>query len=53
LTGGDPDVILDLQHVFERVYEAGAFARVIDYGRPLTIPLSKADCQWAMELVQN
>jgi hypothetical protein len=53
LAGPDPDVILNLQHVFEQVYEAGAFERVLDYTQPPGIPLSKADRQWALELLQE
>ena len=53
LTGSDPDVILNLQDIFEQVYEAGAFERVLDYSQPLQIALSKADRQWVVELLQD
>ncbi len=53
LSGSDPDVTLDLQTVFWQVYEAGAFERVIDYDQPPTVPLAKADAQWAEELLRG
>jgi hypothetical protein len=53
LSGSDPDVPLDLQTVFRQVYEAGAFERVLDYTQPPTIALTKADADWADELLQN
>lgn len=41
LAHGDPDVVLDLQAVFGRCYDEGAYARRLDYrGEPST-PLSK------------
>jgi hypothetical protein len=53
LAGSDPDVPLDLQAVFQQVYEAGAFARALDYSRPPAVPLAKADARWAEELLQD
>jgi hypothetical protein len=53
LSGTDPDVSLDLQDVFQRVYEAGAFARVLDYSQPPTILLGKADAEWTEGRLRN
>jgi hypothetical protein len=53
LSGADPDVVLDLQEIFRSVYEAGAFARVLDYSQPPTIALGKADAEWTEELLRN
>jgi hypothetical protein len=53
LSGPDPDVILNLQHIFQQVYEAGAFERSVNYAQPLTMPLSEADRQWVTELLQE
>jgi hypothetical protein len=50
LAGSDPDVILDLQTVWRQVYEAGAFARVLDYTLPPRVPFSAADAELAEEL---
>jgi len=47
LTGTDPDVILDLQAVWQQVYAAGAFRRIIDYTQPPAIPLDDDDARWA------
>jgi hypothetical protein len=53
LSGSDPDVALDLQAVFQQVYEAGAFERVLDYSQPPRIPLNKADAAWVEEVLQD
>jgi hypothetical protein len=49
LSGSDPDVIVDLQEVFQQVYEGGAFDRVVDYSQPPKVALSTADAEWAGE----
>lgn len=53
LAGSDPDVILDLQAVWQQVWEAGAFDRVLDYTSPPAVPLAKADAEWADDLLQR
>ncbi len=53
LAGSDPDVPLDLQAVFQQVYEAGAFERQLDYSQPPAVPLAKADAAWAEALVRS
>lgn len=53
LAHGDPDVVLDLQAVFERCYDEGAYARRLDYrGEPST-PLSVDDGEWASTLLRE
>jgi hypothetical protein len=47
LAEDDPDVVLDLPAIFDRVYDAGKFDREVDYRRPPTVPLSRADAKWA------
>jgi hypothetical protein len=53
LTGTDPDVILDLQAVWQQVYAAGAFQRIIDYTQPPNIPLDDDDARWADERLRR
>ncbi|MFN8453441.1 MAG: DUF4058 family protein [Anaerolineae bacterium] len=49
LAGNDPDVLLDLQVAFNRVYREGPYLRAIDYSQPPEPPLSEADTAWAEE----
>jgi hypothetical protein len=53
LAGRDPDVILDLQTVFDRVYESGAYARRVDYRREPAAPLEDEDAEWAGALLRE
>ena len=43
---GEPPVPLDLQAVFEEVYEKAAFAKRIDYRVPPAVPPTRADADW-------
>jgi hypothetical protein len=52
LRDGEPDAPLDLQPVFDRVYDDGSFAAT-DYSRPPTPPLGAADAAWAAELLAS
>jgi hypothetical protein len=48
----DPDAIVCLQDVFNRVYEKARYRTRIDYGQPLPPPkLSEADQQWVDQLL--
>ncbi len=49
----DPDAVLDLQAAFERSYENGAYADVIDYRRPPKTPLDPDDAAWAEGLLKE
>ena len=50
LLPGDPSVPLDLQSVFNRCYDAGPYAREIDYGHdPIVPPLSADREAWVVE----
>jgi hypothetical protein len=53
LTGNDPDVVLDLQALFDHVYDAGAFARQMDYSRDPIVPLPQSDAEWADALLRE
>ncbi|MBY0526396.1 MAG: DUF4058 family protein [Gemmataceae bacterium] len=48
----DPDVKLDLQHVFETAYERGAYDRSVDYRQPPTVPLLPDQASWADQLLK-
>ena len=50
LAHGEPDVVLDVQAVFDRCYDEGAYARRLNYQRDPPTPLSNADHAWARAL---
>jgi hypothetical protein len=48
LLPGDPDVMLDLQAVFDRAYNAGPYIREVDYGADPVVPRLRPDqAKWA------
>jgi hypothetical protein len=51
LAGGDPDVYLDLQAVFNAVYDRAGYDYSLDHGRPVVPLLSEADATWAQEVL--
>jgi hypothetical protein len=53
LADGDPDVVLDLQAVFSRCYDDGAYARRLDYRSDPPVPLSAEDAAWANDLLRE
>lgn len=53
LTVPDPDVVLDLQAVLVRTYEAGGYEDVLDYSAPCVPPLSAEDQRWADALIRE
>jgi len=53
LLGGDPEVVLDLQAVFTRCYDEGAYARRLDYRREPPTPLAGEDAEWADALLRE
>jgi Protein of unknown function (DUF4058) len=52
LREGDAELPLDLQAVFDRVYAEGRFSST-DYARPLNLPLSPTDRDWAAGLIEQ
>ena len=48
---GEPPVPLDLQAVFDEVYEKAAFAKRIDYQVPPAVPLTRADADWIEDVL--
>ena len=49
LSGPDPDVLLDIQPVFNQVYDNGRCRADIDYRQPLKASLSESDLAWTRE----
>jgi hypothetical protein len=52
LAHGEPDVILDLESVFQRSYDEGGFARWIEYDKEPVVALPAEDAAWARALVE-
>lgn len=52
LQEGEPEPVLDLQHVFNQIYDGGPYARgAVDYTKPPPEPaLSPEDAAWALAL---
>ncbi len=51
LLPGDPDIAIDLQHIFDHCYEAGLYRRRIRYEESLPVPpLAEIDVLWSNEL---
>jgi len=42
----DPDIPLSLQPMIEAIYQRSRYSASIDYGNPLSPPLSRADSAW-------
>jgi hypothetical protein len=53
LDSGDPDVILDLQAVFNRYYDAGDYLHELDYTQDPIPPLRAKDAIWADALLRD
>jgi hypothetical protein len=53
LAAPDPDVVLDLQAVLARTYEAGGYIERLDYTAPCVPPLSPEDQRWADDLIRE
>lgn len=51
LLKGDPDVNLNLQEVFNTVYDRARYDLSLNYDAPLTPPLEESDASWAAELL--
>jgi hypothetical protein len=53
LADTDPDVVLDLQGVFDYCYDEGPYARRIDYRREPSIHLNSEDTEWVDGLLRE
>jgi hypothetical protein len=49
LLKGDADVLLDLQQVFNTVYDRAGYDYSLDYNREVEPPLSEEDTEWVKE----
>jgi hypothetical protein len=47
-----PDVLLDLQAVYNQAYDAGPYQRRIDYRSAPSMPLEEADAEWTDTLLR-
>jgi hypothetical protein len=53
LAGDEPDLILDLQTAFDRVYDEGPYRRRVDYRAEPDPPLASDDAAWANQLLRQ
>jgi hypothetical protein len=51
LTGGDPDVYLELKAALDTVYDRAGYDYVLDYGRDVEPPLDAENTAWAREVL--
>ena len=51
LTPELPDVLLDLQEIYDRAYDTGPYSRRIDYRQDPLLPLSGDEATWANALL--
>jgi hypothetical protein len=50
---GDPDVMLDLQMVFDQAYDAGPYHQEVDYNHDAVVPpLRPEQSKWASGLMK-
>jgi hypothetical protein len=53
LAAPDPEIVLDIQAVLARTYEAGDYAERLNYAIPCVPPLSPEDQAWADTLIRQ
>ena len=54
LLPGDPDMPLDFQGIFDRIYEEGPYSREIEYGKDRIVPRLKPEqAAWAADLFKQ
>jgi hypothetical protein len=53
LTDDAPDIVLDLQMIFDRCYDAAAYARRLDYHREPPLSLSQDNAAWVTALLRE
>jgi hypothetical protein len=49
----DADATVDLQEVFDRAFDQGAYDETVAYEQPPDVPLSEADLNWAAERARS
>lgn len=50
---GDPDVVVELQPILDRVYEMGSYGTTLDYSRPPSPPFEEEDAAWAASVLSS
>jgi hypothetical protein len=53
LKAPDPDISINLSELYATAFERGSYTRVLDYQKPLAVPLAPEDRAWAEELARN
>jgi hypothetical protein len=53
LAGNDPDLVLDLQPIFDRCYEDGGYDQWLDYRGDPYSPLNPEHAEWAAALLRE
>ncbi|HZZ79270.1 MAG TPA: DUF4058 family protein [Gemmataceae bacterium] len=53
LAGDDPDVVIDLQALLDKCYDAGRFAARLDYRAACPPPLRKKSARWIESLLRK
>jgi hypothetical protein len=53
LANGDPDVEIDLQEVFNAVYDRAGYDYSLDYSRPVEPALNDSDATWAASILKE
>jgi hypothetical protein len=53
LAQGMPDVLLDLQAIYDQAYDAGPYRRRVSYRDSPPVPLNEEDAQWANALLRE
>ncbi len=53
LRAPDPDVVLDLQGAFERCYDNGSYADLVDYSASPPVALSDTEAAWLDEMLRE
>ncbi|MBC7815559.1 MAG: DUF4058 family protein, partial [Planctomycetaceae bacterium] len=53
LSPGDREASLDLQAVFDSVYDRTGYDYSLDYRQPIAPPLNKANAKWVREVLKS
>jgi len=53
LAEGDPDVVIDLQEILNRVYREGRYWALVDYTAEPPVPLREEDKEWVRQILQQ
>jgi hypothetical protein len=53
LAAPDPDIVLNIQAVLARTYDAGGYAERLNYAAPCVSPLTPEDQAWADAIIHQ